>query len=59
MVNIGENILESETKFMDLPPYVLDEDYVAKIRSELSITVLEEKKEQNYHLRVSSSISCR
>ena len=28
---IGENILElSETKFMNLSPYVFDEDYVAK-----------------------------
>ena len=44
MVNIDENILESsETKFMNLPPYVFDVDYVAKIRSELSITVLEKK----------------
>ena len=42
MVNIGENILESsETNFMNLPPYVFDVDYVAKIRFELSITVLE------------------
>ena len=45
MVNIGENILESsETNFMNLPPYVFDVDYVAKIRSGLSITVLEKKK---------------
>ena len=36
MVNIGENILESpETNFMNLPPYVFDVDYVAKIRSGL------------------------
>ena len=44
MVNIGENILESlKIRFMDLPPYVFDVDYVVKIRSELSITVLEKK----------------
>ena len=54
MVNIGENILESsDTKFMNLPPYVFDVDYVAKIRSELSITVLEKKTEQNYRLKKS------
>ena len=36
---------------MNLPPYVFDVDYVAKIRSELSITVFEKKKtEQNYRL---------
>ena len=28
---------------MNLPPYVFDVDHVAKIRSELSITVLEKK----------------
>ena len=45
MVNIGKNILESpENKFMNLTPYVFDVDHVAKIRSELSITVLEKKK---------------
>ena len=45
MVNIGESILESlETKFMNLPPQVFDVDHVVKIRSELSITVLEEEK---------------
>ena len=45
MVNTGEYILEpSETNFMSLPPYVFDVDYVAKIRSELSIIVLEKKK---------------
>ena len=33
---------------MNLPPYVFDVDHVAKIRSELSITVLEKKTEQNY-----------
>ena len=44
MVNIGENILESSgTKFMNLPLYVFDVDYVVKLRSELSITVLEKK----------------
>ena len=52
MVNIGENILESsETNFMNLPPYVFDVDHVAKIRSELSITVLEKKNEQNSRLK--------
>ena len=41
---LGENILESsETDFMNLPPYVFDVDYLAKIRSELSITVLEKQ----------------
>ena len=45
VIKIGENILESsEIKFMNLPPYVFDVDHVAKIRSELSITVLERKK---------------
>ena len=44
MVNIGENILElSETNFVNLQPYVFDVDYVEKIRSELSINVLEKK----------------
>ena len=39
---MSENILElSETKFMNLPPYVFDVDHVAKIRSRLSITVPE------------------
>ena len=28
---------------MNLPPYVFDVDHVAKIRSELSITVIEKK----------------
>ena len=52
MVIIGENILESsETNFMNLPPYVFDVDYVAKIRSELSIGVLQKKKEWNYRLK--------
>ena len=47
MVNIGENIPESsETNFMNIPPYVFDVDSVAKIRSDLSITVLEKKTEQ-------------
>ena len=47
MVNLGENILESsETKFMNLPPYVFDVDYVAKIISELSITVLEKENDR-------------
>ena len=46
----GENILESsETKFMNSPSYVYDVDYVAKIRSELSITVLEKKKTEQNH----------
>ena len=35
---------------MNLAPYVFDVDHVAKIRSELSITVLE-KNEQNYRLK--------
>ena len=51
VIKIGENILaSSETNFMSLPPYVFDVDYVAKIRSEQSITVLE-KNEQNYRLK--------
>ena len=45
LIKIGENILESlGNNFMNLPPYVFDVDHVAKIRSELSITVLEKKK---------------
>ena len=45
MIQIDENILESsETNFIKIPPYVFDVDHVAKIRSELSITVLEKKK---------------
>ena len=44
IVNTGKNILESsEIKLTNLPPYVFDVDYVAKIRSELSISVLEKK----------------
>ena len=44
MVNICEIIVESsETNFMNLPSYVFDVDYVAEIKSELSITVLEKK----------------
>ena len=44
MVNICENILDaSKNIFMNLTPYVFDVDHVAKIRSELIITVLEEK----------------
>ena len=45
VIRIGEIILESsETKFIDLPPYVFDVDHVAKIRSELSTSVLEKTK---------------
>ena len=41
---ISENNLKSsETKFMNLPPYVFDVNHVARIRSDLSITVLEKK----------------
>ena len=44
VIKIGENILESsEANFMNLPPYVFDVDYVAKIGSGLSLTVLEKK----------------
>ena len=51
MVNIGEIFLESsEIKFMNLAPYVSNIDHVAKIRSGLSMTVLE-KKIQNYRLK--------
>ena len=49
MVSIGKNVLESsEVTFMNLPPYFFYLDHVAKIRSELSITVLEKKIPQNY-----------
>ena len=42
VVYIGENIPESsKTNFKSLPLYVFDVDHVAKIRSELSITVVE------------------
>ena len=48
---IGENNLQSvessETNFMNLPHYVFDVDYVAKIRSELSITLLEKKLQKS------------
>ena len=51
-VNIGENVLESlETNFMNSPSYVFGVDYVAKIRSELSITVVEKKTELNDRLK--------
>ena len=54
VIEIGEKILESsETEFVILPPYVFDVDHVAKIRSELSITILEKKNEQNYRLKKS------
>ena len=57
MIKIGENTLDSsDTNFMNLPPYIFDVDYVAKIRSELSITVLEKKTEQNYRLKKSDLI---
>ena len=52
---IGENNLQSvessETNFMNLPHYVFGVDPVAKIRSELSIYVLEKKNEQSYRLK--------
>ena len=49
MIKIGENILESsDTSFMNFDTYVFDEDHIAKIRSELSITVIEKKTPQNY-----------
>ena len=52
MIKIGETILESsEIEFMNLPPYVFGVDNVAKIKSELSITVLEKKNEQTYRLK--------
>ena len=54
VIKIDENILpSSENIFMNLPTYVFDVDYVANIRSELSITVLEKKTEQNYRLKKS------
>ena len=44
MIKIYENTLESsETKFMNLPPYVFDVTNVAKIRSEQSFTVIKKK----------------
>ena len=53
MVKIGENILESsETNFMNLPPYVFDVNHVAKIRSKLSITVLEKKMNSYQNLKI-------
>ena len=52
VMKTGETILESSVvKFIDLPPYVFDVDHVAKIRSGLSITVLEKKNQQNYRLK--------
>ena len=52
VIKIDENILESsEIKFMNLPLYIFDVDYVAKIRSELPITVPEKKIPQNYRLK--------
>ena len=49
MINMGKKILESlEVKFMNLPPYVFGVDNVAKIRSGLSITVLEKKTPLNH-----------
>ena len=51
MVNIGGNILESpKTEFINLPIYVFDVDHVAKLRSELSVIVLEKKTQRNYCL---------
>ena len=53
MIKIGEKILESsEAEFMNLAQYVIDVDHVAKIRSELSITVLEKKTSQNYRQKM-------
>ena len=43
----------SEVDFMNFEPYVFHVDYVAKIRSGLSITVLEKKIPQNYRLKKS------
>ena len=52
MVNIGGNILESsEISFMNFDPYVFDVDHVAKIRSELSFTVPEEKNSTKLSLK--------
>ena len=41
----------SEVNFTNFDPYVFHVDYVAKIRSGLSITVLEKKIPQNYRLK--------
>ena len=38
----------SEVNFMNFEQYIFDLDYVTKIRSELPITVLEKKIQQNY-----------
>ena len=47
-VKIDEKILESsDVKFMNLAPHFSDVDQVAKIRSGLSITVLDKKTPQN------------
>ena len=57
MVNIGENIPESlETKIMDIP---LDVDSAAKIRSGLSITVLEKKNSTELSLKKSPYVEFR
>ena len=53
MLNLVKVLELPETKFINLPPYVFDVDHVAKIRSELSVTVLEKKTEQNYRLKKS------
>ena len=51
-INMSEKVLESlEVKFMDLSPYVLDVDHLAKITSWLSITFLEKKTLQNHRLK--------
>ena len=44
VIKIGGNILESsETKLMNSPTYVFNVDHVAKMRSELSFTILDKK----------------
>ena len=44
-------IESSDASFTNFELYVFDVDHVAKIRSELSITILEKKTEQNYRLK--------
>ena len=59
MVNIGESILgSSETEFMNSTPYVFDVDYVAKIRSGLSITVLVKKNSTKLPLKKGDLSHC-
>ena len=42
---------------MNLPPYVFNEDHVVKIRSELSVTVLEKKIQKVTQKKVNQIIN--